>query len=397
MAIVHQIILLSLIISIVLCIYSYCLYPLLLFLIRIFVKRVVDKKDIKPNVSIIICARNEESTIAQKISNTQLLQYSEHLKEIIVVSDGSTDKTVDIASQFVGKNIKVIPINAHVGKESAQLVGFKEAKGDILVFTDVSTILQPDALLNFVSNFADPTVGCVSSTDVLINEKGESSEGLYIKYEMALRKLESDIGTLVGSSGSCFAVRRDIFAYFNETTMSSDFKVALLTAKAGMRTIMDTNITGTYTIQTNVYDEFNRKVRTITRGIYFFFKNVEFVNPFKYGILAFQLISHKLLRWTTPLFMVLTFILTLALINIYPFAKWLLSFQIVFYLIGVLACIYRPLRKNSIFRINYFLLMVHSAMLISWVNWISKKVQFTWEPFKREPNVQKTVDEFEAD
>jgi glycosyltransferase involved in cell wall biosynthesis len=372
--------------SLILFLHSYILYPFTLIIIKFFRVNKINKQVFLPFVSIIICARNEQYSIDAKIKNTLSLEYPDEKKEIIIISDGSTDKTPEIALIHQSHNVKVIIIDQHVGKESAQITAYNKAGGEILIFTDTSTRLEPDAIIKLCSNFADPTIGCVSSTDLLIDSNGRSAEGLYLKYEMALRELESKTNSLIGSSGSCFAVRRAIFNSFSNIKMSSDFTVALLSAKAGMKAIQDRTVIGSYAVQCEQSDEFRRKVRTITRGIYCLFNNVEFLNPFKYGLLAYQLFSHKLMRWLTPFLMISLFISTAALSTKSHLFQFFLLFQFIFYLSGISVQFINNLKLIPLFKIFHYLLIVHIAIFLSWINFFFKKVQFTWNPLQRDPH-----------
>ena len=162
-----------------------------------------------PDVTLVITAHNEEKRIASKIENTLALTYPRERIQIIVASDGSTDGTNAIVAGRREEGIELLALRERGGKESAQKEAVAAARGDIIVFSDVATILDPWGLERIVSGFADPTVGCVSSEDRLIGKDGRpSGEGMYVRYEMWMRRLESRVNSLVGLSGSFFAARR---------------------------------------------------------------------------------------------------------------------------------------------------------------------------------------------
>ena len=178
--------------------------------IGLFRARPLHRDSITPRVSFVIAARNEEARIAQKLDNTLQQDYPADALEIIVASDCSTDGTDAIVRAYGGR-ARLVRARERQGKEAAQRLAVLESSGDILVFSDVATALTSDAVSVIVRNFADPTVGCVSSVDRFVNADGRlSGEGAYVRYEMFLRALESRVNTLVGLSGSFFAARRDV-------------------------------------------------------------------------------------------------------------------------------------------------------------------------------------------
>ena len=183
--------------------YAYLGYPLLLMLLSLIKSRPVKKGDVTPSVSFIVTAHNEEARIREKLENTMALDYPRNRLEIIVASDCSTDETDAIVQSYESRGVRLVRAAQRNGKEAAQKLAVQAASGEILIFSDVATILQPDAVRNIVKNFADPTVGCVSSVDKIIDAAGKvSGEGAYVRYEMLLRDLETRANTLVGLSGS---------------------------------------------------------------------------------------------------------------------------------------------------------------------------------------------------
>ena len=290
--------------SIVCILYAYFGYPLSLVLIGIFRRKDVKKKPVEPLVTLIITAYNEEKRIEGKITNTLQLDYPRENLEIIVASDGSTDGTNEIVKRYERDGIKLLAFETRRGKEFAQKDAVSTARGEVLVFTDVATQLQSNGLREIVSNFADPSIGCVSSEDRLVRSDGQpAGEGLYVQYEMLLRRLESRAYSLVGLSGSFFAARKELCRDFS-ANMQSDFKTLLNGIQIGLRGVSDADALGYYLDVADQKKELDRKVRTIIRGLTVFFKHIELLNVFSYGLFAYQLFCHKLLRWLVPLFLV---------------------------------------------------------------------------------------------
>src|SRR3989304_8931959 len=189
--------------SIIFIFYTYIGYPFILMILSLFRNRPLKKGDFTPDVTFIITAYNEERRIKEKVENTVKQDYPREKLEIIVASDCSTDKTDDILKSYESCGIRMIRSPERKGKDAAQMLAVKNASGEILVFSDVATILPPNGITNIVRNFFDPTVGCVSSLDRFIDlGRKISGEGVYVRDEMFLRTLESEINTLVSLSGS---------------------------------------------------------------------------------------------------------------------------------------------------------------------------------------------------
>src|SRR3990172_5412568 len=174
--------------------YSYFGYTISLYIVGCFKKKDVRRKSCFPNVTMIITAHNEEKRLKPKIENTLAIAYPKDRLQILIASDGSTDGTNGIAERYQDSGVELLAIPVRGGKENAQKEALKSAKGDVIVFTDVATMVEPLGLERIVSNFADSTVGCVSSEDRFIGrEGGTSGEGFYVRYEMLIRRLESKV------------------------------------------------------------------------------------------------------------------------------------------------------------------------------------------------------------
>src|SRR5439155_10621798 len=227
-------------------VYAYLGYPLVLWIFTKIKSRDVWTNEISPRVSIIIVARNEVDKIRQKIENTLALGYPEESLDVIVASDASDDGTDEIVREYPSRALRLVRAPQRRGKEYAQGLAVSVAKGDIVVFTDAATLLEPDALTKLVRNFSDPTIGAVSTEDLLVDAAGNpTAEGLYVKYEMWVRRLESRFYSLVGLSGSCFAIRKELCSAWL-STLASDFTSALRAARGGYRSIADPSTRGAF-------------------------------------------------------------------------------------------------------------------------------------------------------
>src|SRR5215469_2217266 len=311
-------------------------YPLLLWVVSRFRNRPHRRDAITPTISIIIAAHNEADCIAKKILNCLQLSYPTGAYEIIVASDGSHDETAEIVRSFGDRGVRLIDIPERHGKQFAQLQARDHAHGEILVFTDVGVELDPDAVQAIVANFADPQVGCVSSEDRIAKRTGWKGEQAYVGLEMWMRRMESRMGSLVSASGSFFAARRSVCEPWH-TDKTSDFFVVLTTVREGMRAVADPASVGRYGLARTDKSELKRKVRTIVNGLDVFFMYAKLLNPFRYGLYSWQLVSHKLCRWLVPIAMLALLVSNLFLRNAGQFYWLSLTAQLVIYGLGLLA------------------------------------------------------------
>lgn len=332
-------------------------------------------------VSFIITAYNEQNRIREKIENTLEMNYPREHLEILVASDCSNDDTDEIVKSFESKGIRLIRAPERRGKEGTQKLAVEASKGEILVFSDVATIIKPDGLSNIIKNFADPTIGCVSSIDKFIDKEGnQSGEGAYVRYEMLLRSLESKVNSLVGLSGSFFAARRENCEPW-ETDLQSDFNTLINTIKNGYRGVCDNESIGYYTDLSESSQEFNRKVRTIERGIRVFMRNSVMLNISNYGLFSWQLFSHKLCRWVVPFWLILAFLSNLFLIKTSLIYLALFAIQIVFYISSVVGVLWQS--KNKVLMIPAFFFMVNLSILFAWYKYLKGEHFVKWEPSTR--------------
>lgn len=359
-------------------IYAYAGYPSALLVLSLFRNRAVKQESVTFRVSFIIAAHNEESRIRAKIENTLGQDYPSDALDIIVASDCSTDGTDEIVASCSDR-VRLIRAPERMGKEAAQQLAVQAASGEILVFSDVATALSPDGVSNIVKNFADPSVGCVSSVDRFIDPDGKvSGEGVYVRYEMFLRLLESRVNSLVGLSGSFFAARRDVCRRWS-ADRQSDFTTLLNAVQMGMRGVLDPRSPGYYGDIVDDRRERQRKVRTVVRGIAVLSAHARMLNPFRYGMFAWQLASHKLCRWLVPFALILAWL-----------SNAVLAAQSAFYLVTFLvqtgfyaAAIGGASTGASMLRLPAFLVMANLAILTAWLRYARGERITSWDPSER--------------
>lgn len=366
--------------SIFLIFHAYFGYPLTLL---VFKRRPAAKAPFEPHATLIITASNEERRIRDKLENTLALDYPLEKLQVLVASDGSSDETNDIVSSYANHGIELLAFPERRGKESAQKDAVLHATGDVIVFSDVATRIDPCGLREIIANFADPSVGCVSSADRVIGRDGKPcGEGFYVRYEMWLRDLESQVNSLVGLSGSFFAARKEVCRDFSGE-MQSDFRTVLNSMRLGMRGVSDPDAIGCYQDISDSRREFDRKIRTVLRGLTVFFHNIEFLNPLRYGLFSYQYFCHKLLRWLVPLFL-FTALMANAVLSLNSGGyTMLLLLHLAFYGIALRGWFSKASPSHALFKIPVYFVTVNAAIFVAWWRYFRGRRMVMWAPSER--------------
>lgn len=369
----------------VLCVYSYFLYPLILKLVPARPHKevqIINDEDLI-SLSLIITAHNEEDRIREKLENSLQIDYPSELLEIIVASDCSTDGTDSIVESYADKGVRLVRADERKGKEYAQLCAIRESDSQILVFSDVATRIPREAVRIMASRFADQKIGAISSEDQFISNDGRVvGEGAYVKYEMWLRRLESARAGLVGLSGSFFAARRAVCEEW-DIYSPSDFNTALNCAKKDLIAITSHDVVGIYKDVKDPALEYRRKMRTVIRGITAIARHPEVLNPFSMGMFAFQVWSHKIMRWGVPWFMLVFAVLTLVLQGQGAIYTLALVAQTAFYALALAGWLSAQMRENTLVRIIFFFVQTNLALAQATFAFISGKRMTVWTPSQR--------------
>jgi cellulose synthase/poly-beta-1,6-N-acetylglucosamine synthase-like glycosyltransferase len=361
-------------------VYAYVGYPLLLLVIGSLRRPRRWERAAEPLVSVIIAAHNEEQQLPEKLENCLRTDYPADRLDWIVASDGSTDGTVDAARRYAGRGVRVIDTGARRGKETAQRAALALARGSVIVFTDAGTRTDAQTLAALVRPFADPGVGCVSSVDRHSAESPAGGEGWYLRYEMFLRQWESRARSLVGLSGSLFAVRREVCAQWSEE-LPSDFHLILTAVRLGYRGVSAPDARGYYRPVQDEEKEFRRKIRTILRGMTVFFRSLDLLNPFRYGFFSLELASHKLFRWLVPWFLLAALAANAVLAADSVFYTVLLALQALFYLAALAG--WKPGLGWLPFRVPFWFCLFNAAILRAWLEMFGGNRIVLWEPTRR--------------
>lgn len=286
--------------------YTYAGYPLLLLLMSRLRPREVKRGAFEPFVSVIVTAYNEERDLEAKLENTLALDYPRHLLEIIVASDCSTDRTDDLARAFADHGVRLVRQPKRLGKTAAQNMAVAEARGEIILFSDATSLYQPDVLRVMMPSFADPTVGCVAGRLIYV-DPAESRVGRgarsYWSYETFLKRHESRVCSLIGASGCLYAVRRSAYQpLYHEAC--SDFIIATKMVEQSLRAVYEPAAVCTEETNRQVDKELRMRVRVIAQTYTDLWRHRAMMNPFRSGFYAIQLLSHKVMRYAVPFFLI---------------------------------------------------------------------------------------------
>jgi len=342
-----------------------------------------------PRVSIMVPAFNEEHQIEGAVRCLLSLDYPKELLEILVVSDGSTDRTEEIVSTFAKDGVELLRMPERGGKTKAENAAAARLKGDIIVTTDASIRLARESLRFLVARFADPEVGLASGRDVSVSnaeESGNVGESGYVDYEMAVRSLETRVSGIVGASGSLYAVRPELQRVQLPDHLSRDFAAALLVREAGLRGVSVPDAICYVPRTSSLTNEYRRKLRTITRGMETLAHKKNLLNPLRYPLFSWMLFSHKVCRWLLPWFGLFA-LLGLAILS--AFHAWALSLfsgAIIVFSLALVGFLQRH-RPNlpRVFALPAFIVLGNLAAAHALVRFFSGEETPIWEPTRRGP------------
>lgn len=362
--------------------YAYLGYPLLLSAIALFVRRpaAISETEYWPTATLILPVYNEARVIDAKLKNLDSLHYPRDRLRVLIVSDGSTDQTQQQVQAYRGDlQIQFLVQERRQGKAAALNLGLRHTTSELVIFSDASIMLDADALRHIVRPFQDARIGCVSGEDLI---PGGGGEGLYGRYELFLRNLESRVSSIAGASGSFYAMRTALCTPFLPG-LAPDFLSVLVTVEKGYRAISESRAHGTMSSTKSTRGEFTRKVRTLIRGMTALWYARGLLNPFRSGWFALVLWSHKLARWGVPFFLVVALLANVWLLD-QPFYLFTGMVQLGFYLLAILALFEIGWVRASLFgKIAMYFTVVNSAILIAWIQFLAGTRLEIWEPTKR--------------
>lgn len=345
-----------------------------------------------PPMTLFIAAYNEEEVVDKKMRNCLSLDYPSDKLTILWVTDGSNDRTNQLLGEW--KQATVLHQPVRMGKTAALNRGMRSVKTPIVVFTDANTRLNPEALRCIAHAFRDKRVGCVAG-EKRIAMQGEQAaaqggEGMYWKYESALKALDSRLYSAVGAAGELFAIRRELYEEMSSDTLLDDFILSLRIVMKGYRIAYRSDAYAVEGSSANMQEEEKRKVRIAAGGLQSIARLLPLLNPFRYGVFTFQYVSHRVLRWSvTPLLLFLMLPLNAALLfsSATPYLySVLFLLQGLFYLMGSWGC-YLSARKikNKLLFIPYYFLFMNVNVLrgARYLSLRKRQKHGAWEKSKR--------------
>lgn len=378
-------------IGILVVLYTYLGYGFVIYILSKIKKRKPSAGFIEeelPAVTFIVAAYNEEEFIESKIANTLALNYPPHKLNLVFVTDGSSDNTPNIIKRY--SSIKLFHEPARKGKIHAVNRVMRTVNTPITIFSDANTFLNADAIRNIVRHYADPQVGGVAGEKrIFKNESDNASgagEGLYWKYESFLKKKDSEVHSVVGAAGELFSVRTALYKEPAENIIIEDFYLSMCIAADGYRFFYEPDACATETASASVEEEWKRKVRISAGGFQAMAKLSHVLNPFRFGILTFQYISHRVLRWTlAPLALPLVFLANLWLTTTGSWFYLLAMLgQVGFYTLAVAGYANRD-RKISIkgFFVPYYFCVMNLSVYAGFFRHLKGRQSVVWEKSRR--------------
>ncbi|APY08064.1 glycosyl transferase [Winogradskyella sp. J14-2] len=377
--------------------YTYVGYGIILY-VMVKIKRLFSKKasvntvEELPEVSLLIPAYNEKDYVFQKMKNTQNLNYPKDKLNIVWVTDGSNDGTHSLLENY--ENVQLFHKDERKGKINAMNRVMPHIKTPIVIFSDANTNLGEDSIMHIVNCFNDEKVGCVSGEKRIVNKDSDAAagagEGLYWKYESTLKKWDAELYSAVGAAGELFAIRTALYNEVEQDTLLDDFIISLRVAQKGYTIQYNPEAYAIETASANVKEELKRKIRISAGGIQSVIRLRSLLNVFKYGLLSFQYISHRVLRWTiTPLSLLLLIPVSAGLafnegLNNFQFYTVFFWLQIAMYLSALLGWLleHNATRIKVLF-VPYYFFIMNLSVVLGFFRFMNNTQSVNWERAKR--------------
>ena len=374
--------------------YAYFGYPLLLRLVSKFRpdRSIPGTIGQLPTISITIPAYNEERSIADTLDRILAVEYPPERRQILIVSDASTDRTDEIVRSYADRGVELLRMPQRTGKTAAENAAAPLLRGDIVVNMDATIGLRPDSIIRLVRAFQDTTIGVASGRDVSVSADAaaggpremNSAESGYVGYEMGLRDLETRVGTIVGASGCFYAIRRELVQPLFPGALSRDFAAPLIAHEAGFRSVSVSDALCLVPRTRSLDAEFRRKIRTMARGLDTLEHKAHLLNPLRHGVFAWMLISHKLCRWLVFLLLPGLPIGLALLVGDVPMADWALVVLLAGAGLGLLGWKWPfGARPPRILALAGFALASCVAGFIAWTKLFRNERNPIWEPTRR--------------
>jgi glycosyltransferase involved in cell wall biosynthesis len=365
-------------------IYIYAGYAGVVFLLAPIVGRGVRKADIEPRVSVVIAAFNEEREIRDTVADKLAQDYPR--LDVIVVSDGSTDRTDEIVRDLADRSegrLRLLRQEPRQGKTQALNMALRQTPADIVVFADANSMYAPDAVRALVRNFADPSVGYVTGRMVYTNPAktgiGDGS-ATYMSYENALRAWETRLGSIVGVDGGIDAIRRELYVPMSPDQLP-DFVLPLSVVEQGKRVVYEPDAVVYEAGLGNARDEFRMRVRVSLRALWGLYDKRRLLNPLRYPLFAWQLTSHKVLRYAAFLPLTGLLLCNALALGEHSFYAGFLALQVAAYAFATLGQFLRRLPAGaSKLLVPYYFVILNGACVIAFWKFLTGQKMVLWKP-----------------
>jgi cellulose synthase/poly-beta-1,6-N-acetylglucosamine synthase-like glycosyltransferase len=361
--------------------YEYVGYLLFIAAVAAFCRSRKRELGYTPSISILIAAYNEEADIRQKLEQTLALDYPPDRLEIVVVSDSSSDRTDEIVRAFDDPRVTLIRAPERKGKTNAQNIGVLHCRGEIVVFSDATTVYHPQALAYLATPYGDGDVGAVSGRYQYFDPSGKSTTGLgsiaFWNYENLIKLFQSRIKSLTGCSGCIYSVRRSLYTPLPADALS-DVLQALSVLRQGYRVAFEERALAYEETTRNTKDEFRMRVRVVSRGMAAIVSVRELLNFRRYGWISFQLLSHKVLRWLVPLYLIALF-LSSAMLAQSPVFRAIFLLQVAFYLLAAIPLVTPVHHRLKLLAIPLYFCTVNLAALLGLLNLFRRRTFTVWQ------------------
>jgi cellulose synthase/poly-beta-1,6-N-acetylglucosamine synthase-like glycosyltransferase len=363
-------------VSVFLAVYPYLVYPALLVVLRRVMPRPPRKASIEPTVSLLVAAYNEEDVIAAKIENSLALDYPAERLETVVASDGSSDATNTIAARYDdGRRMRLVAFPANRGKLSALNDVIPQLTGEIVVFSDASSMLTPESVRVLVRSFADPKVGCVSGSYLVRNPARAAlgkQEDFYWRFETSLKAAEGELNSTLGAHGALYAIRRELYPFPERGVINDDFVIPLRIVAKGYRAVYEPDAVAIE--EAHEMEGFRRRVRITSGNIQQLSELPRLLMPLR-AVPLFFFISHKALRLLVPPAMVACFIANLFLLQS-PFYRILFAGQVAFYALALSGAAFAL--RPRLLRLPYYFSMVNAALIVALFERVVRRGPVAW-------------------
>ena len=369
--------------------YVYLGYPLLVYLVSVLFPKSVKHAEIKPRVTVLITAFNEEAALRDKLQNTLEIDYPADKLEILVASDGSTDCTDEIVKEYADRGVKLFRQEGRVGKTMTQNNAVEHATGEIILFSDATTLYDKDVFRSILTAFADESVGCVAGRLVYVDEdhstvgKGARS---YWSYETFIKIAESRACSLIGASGCLYAVRKSAYEPMYPEACS-DFLICTSIYRKGLRSVFAPDAVCYEHTNRVATDELRMRVRVISQTFTDLWRNRDMFNPFKSGFFAVELISHKVLRYAVPFILLALLTANLILSGSSIFYDSLLAVQLLFYTLALAGWLMeRAGRRVGLLAMPLYFVLANLASILAFYKFLRGETYTHWEPIRQAAN-----------